>query len=389
MNDAHLRSDVEYLAGHLPHRKANTVHERSAAEYIRDRFRSSTVDTEIDDFYSLPGVELLFAAYYAEFSVVALLAVWWPWIAFGYGLVVFSAYLGEFTGYDVLGRFWPQYETQNVVARFMSAAPRRLLVVTAHYDSPRDGFLDRFRNSPWPRRAHLAVVAAMVVVLGACAAQGLGVFQGHPIRYDYVAEATALFCLLAAAGALVSAHQLAEPARGAHNNASGVAALLSLAERVAATPPQHTDVWLVATGSKETGLHGMRRLVGTHDFDRETTYFLNVEQVGSGPLTWTIGEGMLHVFRSAPDLVDAAEDVSQAGAIPPRRSYGLPSDALIPLARGFKAIGLTGAGAVVLDQEDRSTTVDLDTVRRAVDAVDGVLRGLDARNEWDEAGSPT
>ena len=381
MDHARLRGDMEYLAGQFAHRGANTVHERPPPNTSRDRFRTYTVDTEIDDFYSLPGIELLFAAYYAEFLVVALLSVWWPWIAFGYGAVVFGAYLGEFTGYDVLGRFWPQYQTQNVVARFMAPAPRRLFVVTAHYDSPRQSFFARLRSGPWPRRIHLGIVGAMVLVLAACAAQGLAVFEGHPIRYDQIAAGLGVFGLIVTAGALMMAHQFSEPARGAHKNASGVAALLALAERIGAEPPAHTDVWLVATGSKETGLHGMRRFVTTHDLDRESTFFINIDRASPGELSFFAGEGMLHVFRTAPDLLAAAEQAASDRPLPMRRWYGTPTDALIPLARGYKVIGLSATGEAGSEKDDRAVSVDLETVGRAVDVVLGMLRVLDAASD--------
>ena len=84
---------MEYLAGVLPHRGANTRGERSAAEYLAERFKQYTLDVELDDFHSIDGEWLLFASYYAEFTVVAILALWWPLVAFGYGLAVFTAYL--------------------------------------------------------------------------------------------------------------------------------------------------------------------------------------------------------------------------------------------------------------------------------------------------------
>ena len=40
--------------------------------------------------------------------MVAILAGWWPFIAFGYGLFVFLSYLAEATGYRIFGRLLPQ-----------------------------------------------------------------------------------------------------------------------------------------------------------------------------------------------------------------------------------------------------------------------------------------
>ncbi|HPX40276.1 MAG TPA: hypothetical protein PLF51_07545, partial [Candidatus Hydrogenedentes bacterium] len=171
MNGSQLRRDLEYLTGVLPHRGSNTNSERSAAEYLAARFKEFTLDVEIDDFHSLDGEWLLYASYFAEFTVVAILAGWWPFIAFGYGLFVFLSYLAEATGYRIFGRLLPQYESQNVICRFVAPKPRRLFIVTAHYDSPRDSPLQAPRVRPWLRSVQLFLVLCMVVVVVSCAAQ--------------------------------------------------------------------------------------------------------------------------------------------------------------------------------------------------------------------------
>ena len=88
MGMAEMRRDIEFLAGNLTHRGASTESERTAAEYIRERFCVHTPNTEIDDFFAIESPWLLFASYYGEFLIVALLAFWQPWFAFGYGAVV-------------------------------------------------------------------------------------------------------------------------------------------------------------------------------------------------------------------------------------------------------------------------------------------------------------
>ena len=132
-----------FLAGNLPHRASNTTNERAAAEYIRGRFASHTPDTELDEFHSIDAAYVLFSSYYAEFFIVALVAHWFPRVGLCYGAAVFLAYLAESMGYNLFARLLPQFETQNVAARFLATHPKRLLVVTAHYDTPKASFLTR------------------------------------------------------------------------------------------------------------------------------------------------------------------------------------------------------------------------------------------------------
>ncbi|MBM3288985.1 MAG: hypothetical protein FJY92_02415, partial [Candidatus Hydrogenedentes bacterium] len=202
MGMAEMRRDIEYLAGNLAHRGASTDSERAAAEYIRDRFSVHTADTEIDDFFAIESPWLLFASYYGEFLIVALLAFWQPWFAFGYGAVVSVLYLLEFSGYRVLALILPQYETQNVVARVLGDRPEKLFVVTAHYDTPKFSAITSPRFQPWLRALHIAVLACMFAVLATCVYEAVGAGAADGYRYDLVVRWCAVTGLLCFAAAL-------------------------------------------------------------------------------------------------------------------------------------------------------------------------------------------
>jgi len=379
MDMAQMRRDIEYLAGNLTHRGASTRSERAAADYLRERFATYTPDTEMDDFYAIESPWLLFASYYAEFLVVALLAFLWPWIAFAYGATVFVLYIAEFSGYRILAHLLPQYETQNVVARILGDDPKRLFIVTAHYDSPKHSAVTSPNAQPWLRLVHILLVVCMVGVLVSCAADALGIFRESGIRPDLILRWCAVTTLLCGAAALVSCEISGEFVRGAADNASGVAVLLGLADRLTGDPLPNADVWFVASGSKETWLSGMRRFFSTHRFDKATTYFLNIDQVGSGELRYVSREGMLHFFRSDPEMVAAAEAESATVDAQSMTWRGLPTDAFLPLARGMKALTITAAGGRELSDEgvdDRPGDIDYGTVTKAGDFAEGILRRL-------------
>lgn len=381
MDDNQMRQDVEFLAGRLLHRGANTENERLAAEYIHERFSAHAPEARIDDFYSINSFHILFASYYVEFLVVALLATWFPWGGLGYGLVVFMLYMAEFTGYPVLRRLLPQYETQNVLARFPVEDHKRLLVVTAHYDSPKETVL---RQPGSGRRfwvAQLILVFCMTAILITCAVDGMDILDGSDYRVDIWARWIAVTALLASALTLYTSESNAEYTRGAVCNASGVSVLLYLAERLEQEPLESTEVCLVATGSKETWLSGMHHFVTEAKLERKSTYFLNVAHVGAGMLRYATGEGMMHVFSSAKELLEAARGAAGEYRASQVTYRGLPTDALIPLARGYKALGIVGTGPdgwpMDLGEEDAITGVEYTVLNRAAGFTEAIMRRLD------------
>lgn len=378
-----MRQDVEFLAGHLPHRRAVTEGERSAAEYIRERLGAYIQDVAIDDFYSIESYAYVFASYYAEFLVVALIAWWFPWVALVYGLVVFVLYMAEFTAYPVLSRLLPHYETQNVVARALSPEPKRFLVVTAHYDSPVDSLVTRLRGSPWLGRLHALTVLAMVLVLVSCAAAALNVFAVSETPWELWLRWAGVGWLAVAAGVVLIGETRGEPMLGARHNAAGVAALLALAAALRDNPLRHVDVWLVATGAKEPWMQGMRRLLTGLDVDPDHTYFINIAHVGAGELRYEIGEGMLHLYPCAKELVGLAAHVAPMFRARPLAYRGFPTDTLVPLVRGYKAMGVMAAGPNGLPDgfsldEDTPGSVDYELLSRAAGFVEAIVRRLDS-----------
>ncbi|MBX7256208.1 MAG: Zn-dependent exopeptidase M28 [Candidatus Hydrogenedentes bacterium] len=378
MGKAEMRRDIEYLAGNLTHRGASTKSERSAAEYIRDRLTLVTPDVEIDDFFAIESPWLLFASYYGEAVVVALLASWEPWLAFTYGCIVFLLYLAEFSGYRILGNLLPQYETQNVVARLHALRPERLIVITAHYDSPRDHFLRRPEVERWLRPAHILVVVSMVILLVCCVLRDVALFEDWSIRPDLIVQWSCLGVLIGAAFAVGSCELSNDYVRGASDNASGVAVMLELADRIQRAPVENSDIWFLATGSKETWLSGMRHFLRVHRLDKSNTYFINVDDVGQGDVFYTRAEGLLHTFKSDPELIKAAQAASRESTASPIVHRGLPTDAYLAYTRGYKAIGITARGGRTdFDVEgDRPGEIDYTTVEHTADFVEAVVRNL-------------
>jgi Zn-dependent M28 family amino/carboxypeptidase len=168
-------------------------------------------------------------------------------------------------------------------------------------------------------------------------------------------EARAGRALRAAAGAVLAATAAlnADVARsgtvpGADDNATGVAVVLDLVRRLAASPPRHTEVVAVCPGGEEAGMGGFHAALtalapGLHP---SRTLVLGLDTLGAGTPIVAAAEGALrtHRYRDA-DLALADEGAARAGEPPPQRwRIGGWTDPLLALHRGLPAVSLLSMG---------------------------------------------
>lgn len=382
--EAQVHRDVMFLAGELVHRSAQTQLERRAAEYLRDRFREYTPDVEVDDFHAIENPSYLFGSYFGEFVVVGVLAIGWPFVALVYGLGVLVAFLAEFHGIRLFGRLLPEYETQNVIARFLSLRPRRLLVVTAHYDSGGASPLSNPDVIPWMRRGLLMLLTCMVVVLATCAVEGWADLKGQEAPMLVYLRWVAIGVLAGGAAFMFYTSRRVEDIRGANGNASGAAALLQLAERLKAQGIDGADVWLAATGSHEAWMSGARRVLHQARQAKCPVHFINIESVGAGNLRYTVSEGLLAPQACGKELTAAARALQEQFSAGPADLRRIPTGAHIPLAAGVEAMSILG-----LDEQgipphwnqitDRVIEIDNANIVQAARFAEAVLRKVAAQ----------
>jgi hypothetical protein len=396
VHEQSIQQDLHRLAGSLPHRSANTESERSAADYILSRFKTFTADAGNEEFDSVDGYRVLFAGYYSEFALVAVFAIWLPWFATAYGAAIFMAYLAEISGYRLLGRLLTQFQSQNVSARILADRPRRLYILTAHYDTGKASPLSHPVAVRWLRWVHLGIVLAMVLCITSCLTDAANVFVAVPWPVDSVVRWCAVAVLVCAGGFLLYCEAVSEPVRGALGNASGVAALLEAGQSLADDPFEEADVWLVATGSKEGWMNGMRHFLASHELDPATTHIINLEYLGAPQLRYVTAEGLLHRYPCDSDLVRIAEAAGSAYSAVPYVERDLPTDLLMPLTRGLKAIGITsteddGTRPHRLRESDSLAKINAEAVASAAHLCVDMLRALDeerARQDRPSAPSP-
>ncbi len=379
-----IKSDLMFLAGRLLHRGAQTDEERRAADFIRDRLREHTPEAHVDDFHTIDNYYYLFASYMTEFALVGILCFWFPLVAAAYGAGVLLAYLLEFMGFPIFSRFMPQFDSQNVVARFLGTEPDKIIIVCAHYDSGAATPLTQPRILPWLRPLHTGLILCMILVIATCTAESLAVYLGSVPDLSTLRWA-AILCLLSGAATLFWCSSRSEDVRGANSNASGVAALLQVAARMAEVPPENADVWIVATGSNESWMSGMRHLLASHRLSKPQTYVVNLEAVGVGKLHYLEREGLLHACHADPELRAAAAAVSEHHGATAASMRAVPTAAHVAHARGFKTMTVMGLDEQGLPAHwnwftDRVTEVDEEAIANAAGFVSDILYHMDGRD---------
>jgi hypothetical protein len=280
-------TEAEALIDEVGPRPAGSDAERRAARHLAGRLEVLGREVVVEPFSVWPAWPVGYTVNLIVAIVGSVLSV--SSATLGTGLVLLATVL---TFLDLSGitpttrRLLGRRASQNVVSWGERERPGALLLV-AHYDSG--------PTRTWPLRpvfwAQLALLACCVLRVGGMSGTALTVAQFLPT----VALIVYVPLLLDIA--------LSPAAPGENDNASGVALVLRLAERLDFM--EGFGVHVLLTGSQKAMAQGMRAFLKTHgkQFARDRTVVLNLDRVGSGELELTKKEGPLLTVRSHPQLV--------------------------------------------------------------------------------------
>jgi hypothetical protein len=202
----------------------------------------------------------------------------------------------------------PSGRSQNVYAVVEPRGEmRRTIVVTGHIDTHR---------APWAMASPLAFkLFRLLTTVGVIAFVLLSVLLAAGIVWPVQFPAAPVVPAAVVAIVLIVTLQPEFTAHvpGANDNASGAAAVLALAARLAREPLAHTRVWVLASGAEEVGATGPVRLLRQHP-DLKSAQWLVLDTIagpGAGPCVIT-AEHILIPVRADPGLLDAARKVASA-----------------------------------------------------------------------------
>jgi hypothetical protein len=342
-NQATLKEVVETLAP--LERRAGSDAERQAAEWIAARIERAGTPARVEEvqFYDGYARELLPLGLAGFVAGALALSGRRRGLATALGAaaavaIADDASNGTRAWRRLLGR---RKQTWNVVAAAGDSAAARTLVVLAHHDAAPTGRMFDPTFQRWLARRFPELIQrsdtslplwwpvvggpALVAVGAATASRG-------------VALAGSTLSALTVAVGLDIARDRVVP--GANDNLSAVAALVSLADRLREQPVEGVRVLLVSCGAEEVLQGGIYGFADRHFpvLDRDQTWFLNLDTIGSPELIMLEGEGcfVMEDYPS-PEFRDLIAGAAGRTTGPLRRGVRSRSstDSVIPSRAGY------------------------------------------------------
>jgi hypothetical protein len=385
-----LRSVVEELASisRLP----TSEGERAAAYVIRDRLvghgcRGVVEEVSAYRSYAWP-IGVLSAV--GAVSAMASLRGHRVWGAIG-GAAAAAGIIDDVTGGRMVCRraVMRPGTAYNVIAETGDPASRRTLVVLAHHDAAPSGYVFDQTATQWLAERRPDIVEAMKSnpplwwpVIAGPALVALGSVTGSR-RLRWLG-------LIGALGSLAAMVDIGRrPAvPGANDNLSGVAAIIGLADALARDPLDGLRVLLVSAGAEEALQEGIRGFARNHfgHLPTASTWFLNLDTVGSGRLVLLEGEGPVRMHDYDSDFKGLVARCAADRDIPLLRGLRSRSstDGSVPRRHGYPTATVVSVDRRKLMphyhlDSDLPEHVDYDCVANAARLAEAVARALSAR----------
>lgn len=284
--------------------------------------------------------------------------------------------------------------SQNVVAQIpATGAPQRRVVVLGHYDTQRTGWLWKeglvSRLAPLLAKAPGALKSPLFLVMVAMILTpilGLAALLSASTGVLTVAAAICLAITLIAT-VILAQWGWGPFVPGASDNATGAAAVLSVAEAWLADPIEGVELAILAAGCEETGLVGAAAYAERHRqaHAQLPTRFVNIDSLGYGRPRFLAKERSLAgVPYSYPsDLVSAVASVADSRGMVDPGPHVLPlaSDAIAFLSRGVPGISILawndgGHMPNYHQLTDTTERMDFDVAWEGVTFAEAVTRSL-------------
>ncbi len=386
-DQAELRTLLEELE--RIHRPSASEGERRAAEWIVERFAETGAEARIE-------AEPAHGTYWWPLGIGAALGALGA-LAGLRGRRLLGAALGALgaagiaddfpPGKRLLRRPLPTRTTYNVVCELGPADAERTMVVVAHHDAAHSGLifhpaLPRFADRLGLIEGQDTSPPLMAPVLGGPILAALGALTGKRLLAKI-----GLFLGIGSAATMAEIG-LRETVPGANDNGTGVVALLALARRLVAEPPENLRVILLSAGAEESFSEGIKAFGERHfpGLSRESTMFLAVDSIGSPHLLVLRGEGFLKMREYSPRALALMDGVAEELGIwlyPNLRLHN-GTDGMEPLAAGYETASLCGCNELKNPSNyhwpnDLTENLDVGSVADGTRLIEAAIRRLDER----------
>lgn len=286
-----------------------------------------------------------------------------------------------------LRKILPRRTTYNVVCELGDPQAERTVVLIAHHDSAHSGLVFHPALPELAARFNLhektdTSPPLMAPVVGGPVLAALGALTGS--------RTLSKLGLVLGAGSVAAMADIGarDSVPGANDNGTAVIALLALAKRFLAEPPEGIRVVLLSTGSEESFSEGMKAFGERHfgELPRESTFFLCLETLGATHLLALKGEGFLKMRDYPPRALAFVEGIAEELGIwlyPNLRTYN-GTDGLESAAAGYETVALCSCTNTKQPgryhwPNDTAENVNFDTLERAITLSDRAVRRLGER----------
>jgi len=358
------------------------------ARFLRGSLEAAGARVELQEFVATPhGFALCWAVLLLTMlGWVAAIATRRHALALALALAVPALLFAEFEALrSPVSGLWAVTE-RNVIGTFPGRPDGPLLVFTAHYDTTTH-FGDHRDWATWGWRMAPALGAAIALSLLA-SLRGLRARAPLPRWLTLPVAAGVLVPFAAMAWFQAAGPLLRAPCPGAVDNGGSVAALLRLAERLAARPAgSAAEVRIVFVAAEEERALGSRAYARALDRERPLA-IVNLEAVGtSAPLAFVPEDGFdLRRFDSPAWLIellgDAAADLGRSA--PARRPLppGTLTDGRSFLAEGLPAVTVWSAedesfAPYLHSAGDSRERLSPEALEATVDLLEALVRRVD------------
>jgi hypothetical protein len=236
--------------------------------------------------------------------------------------------------------------TVNVVARLGDPHAARTLVVLGHHDAAQTGFMfDQTAVSAFHERFPRVIPKIKTqppqwwaVLFGPIAGM-LAALTGRR------SPALAATVFGTGSAAVLGDMWRSEVVPGANDNLSAVGCLVALAEMLRERPLEGLSVWLVSAGAEETFQDGIRGFMDSHrdELPADSTWFLNLDTVGSPRLVMLEGEGPVRMEHFDEGFRERVWALAGEHGFALERGFRAraSTDAVIPHRSGYPTVNLT------------------------------------------------
>lgn len=330
----------------FPHRGSCSDNESKAGEYIYEEMRKLGFSNVIlqrfkspkDCMYTFP---IQFGTLIVLAGIMLLLQVNPLYLSLFLILSILMIYL-EVTGSLREINFFPKYDSQNIIVfdEFRKGNPT--IVISGHYDTQKGSllFAPSFQKyiQTYFNFSYLSFALIIVSVI-------VSNFIVSPTIYilDTIGIVLSLLSIIFFIYSNVTGRYI----NGANDNGTGTALTMALAKHFKNgefTDYKDINFIFLLTGCEEVGSKGMKAFLREYKdkLNKDNTYFIVIDNIGSGKITYLEGEGMIVFKEYNKQLKYIANELKDKYDIQKFKNLLLPTDSLPVLNQGFNTISFLG-----------------------------------------------